>query len=197
VITERYINNLILSKMKTSSNVNKHTSNDELKSIESIYASLKSGDIVVTDIEDTKNPEMKLVYMAQIVNIGTSSNITSAQAFLKGWATTPTNERIERAIDSFSTEITDKLSIGDGLNKVLGTTFSLQIVDSNEKSYDNESQRITRDGEAIVDSITGKPIYRKAIIVDKSELKHSLIKGVTESKYAPSVPMSKITNAVV
>ena len=84
--------------MKT---INLHSSIEELKAIESVNNLLTKGDIVVLDIEDTKNPEYKTVYMVQkIKGINSSSNVNAAQAFALGFNN---SDRYERCIQNFKT----------------------------------------------------------------------------------------------
>lgn len=161
--------------------MNRNSKNVELLAIPEIKAVLEAGKVVVIEIANTANEAYKTLFLAcQVKGLG-SSIVDKAKAALLGWND---GERIVRCVQNSATKIAEQLKPGDNLNDKFGANFTMKVKHSYEKSFEEQTQRATREGEALVCSKTGKPVYEIAEVVLKEDFKgHELIQAVPVSKY--------------
>ncbi len=166
--------------------INKNSKNNELLENPKIKEAIKAGKVIVFDKANSSNPDFVTLYLAQEVKgIGTSLN--SAQSFLLGFNN---SGQIQRCIQNVSAENAEMIEIGDNINDLFDSDFSLQINDSLTANKDFKHKprmgknKKTEEMEILVCKETGKPIYRQAELVSSEEVSHTIIKTVLESQYA-------------
>jgi len=130
--------------------------NAELMAIPAIAEALKSGKVVILGITDTKNPEIKLAYLAQTRNDVSTSSGGEIEAFLLGWGT---GEQIVRAIQSFKPSVA-ALTVGATMPEKL----NLAVYDGFTKEYESQEPRKRPDG-TLIKMPDGRVIYRNAKLV--------------------------------
>lgn len=147
-------------------------------------AQLETGNPVVIDKVATRNPDFTTIFVAgKVEGIGSAVNggsVSKFEADMLGWS-----EPILRSHFNCPTARANDISVGDTLEDVV-----IEVKDSNEPQYEGQNERVTRNGDIIVDD-EGNLIYRSTKLVYKSEFKgHSLKTGHVLTEAEATTPVA-------
>jgi hypothetical protein len=147
---------------------NSHQMSDKDLKNTDLYSKMEStGNVVVTGIENTKNPDIKVAFLAQLRDDVNSSEANKENSFFLGWGE---SSRIVRAIRSFNPSI-QNLGVGD----ILPEQFNIQVEDrEGQPFYDGQEPRKRPNGGSIIEK-DGIPIFRNTSVV-VGEPQHTIIK---------------------
>lgn len=165
--------------------MNQHELNDsQLKETE-IYQKMEStGNCVVTGILDTKNPEIKTMFIAQLRDDVNSSEASTENTMFLGWGT---GSRIIRAVRSFKPSV-----FNAEVGTILPDGVNIQVEDSESPYYEGQEPR-KRPNNGTTITRGGNPIYRQTFVV-AGEPKHNIIKDYDRETYnqLPRVKLNEI-----
>lgn len=166
---------------------NQHQLNDEQLRATELYAKMEStGNCVVTGILDTKNPEIKTMFVAQIRDDVNTSESNIENTMFLGWGT---GSRIIRATRSFKPSVFDAQ-----VGTILPDIINIQVEDQvGNPFYDGQEPRKRPNGNIITKN--NVPIYRKTFIVAGTP-NHSIIKDYDHETTLPRVKLNEVDKKV-
>ncbi len=142
-------------------------SDNQLKETELYEIMQSTGNVVVTGVESTKNPDIRVAFVAQLRDDVHSSDASKENSFFLGWGE---SSRIVRAIRTFNPNKVDL-----GVSSTLPEQFNIQVEDrENSPFYDGQEPRKRPNGGSVIER-NGNPIYRNTSVV-VGEPQHVIIK---------------------
>lgn len=168
--------------------LNSTLTNAEILKIPGIKEKLDNNHIIVIDKGDVKKgsdgQERQSVfiigkYHRNAENTGLNSTIAVLSGLNAG-------REYVRHIANFLTEHADKLEKGDSLTKLVKEKFAIKVEHSTDKRWDNKTPIANRDGELMVNQVTGEAVYEYTNIVPLADILtkgHNTVKIIPESQF--------------
>jgi hypothetical protein len=136
---------------------------------------LKEGKIVFLGSTETKNPEVRQGFFAQLRNDVNTAEQTASNEVLSMFMGFSNNQaRVIRVVQAYKPALL-KLEVG----QVLPANMNIEVIDALQPFYEGQKGRKRPDGSAILKE--GQPVYRKETIV-AGEPNHNLIKDYDHIK---------------
>lgn len=170
---------------------NRNITNEDLE--KAFGKQLATGQVVLTHVEPTKNPEWVTCYFAQKRTVESrgsapSGQLSSIVKSLKGWDGSSGGAYIVRHIENLNLAALEaaKLDVG----KTLGSDVLIGIEDKYEPMTPNQNPIASKDGE--IRTNAGKPIYSHTSLTTKEEYVGDKVMKFDYTPAAASVSTKKV-----
>lgn len=159
---------------------NQHTLTDVQLQATELYEKMESsGNCVVTGILDTKNPEIKTMFIAQLRDDVNSSDASKENTIFLGWGT---GSRIIRATRSFKPSV-----FNAEVGTILPDNVNIQVEDQvGSPFYDGQEPRKRPNGGTTITK-DNEPVYRNTSLV-MGEPNHSIIRDYDRETSETTLP---------
>jgi len=163
---------------------NFHVNSDKQFAQEVLDIMESTGGVMITGIEQTKNPNINIMYLAQVRNDVNTTSASQENSFFLGWGT---GSKIVRAIRSY-----DPNKFNAKVGELLPEEFNanIQVADSDTGAFYDGQEPRKRPNNGSTITRNGNPVYRSTSLVF-GEPQHSIITDYDRESSIPRVQLNE------